>query len=371
MATISPRPRADGSVSYTAQIRIRRKGKIVYQESNTSDSKRVLERWAKQREAYIDSVGVEALLDDMTVGEAINQYIAEMLKLPRGLGRSKLGVLKHMADQPALANLPLVGHTKGDLYRWVLNRVEQGVAPATAGGDVIFLKVVLEHARTAWDKPVDLTALADMRILAKTNQLIDRSESRDRVVTVDELDRLLAFFDREVTGRGSAARKGRVTPMVDILMFQLFSTRRVAETCRITWADYDEANARVMVRDMKHSRKKNGNDRWVSLPPRAVAIINAQPRDDERIFPFNERSVGAYFQRACRDVRCDVAELRLHDLRHSGITHLFELGWDIPRVAMVSGHLTWDNLKRYTHLTEMEPVDRYVGWGWLERFGVE
>ncbi len=41
MATISRRPRADGSVAYTAQIRIRCNGGIIYQENLTFDEKRV------------------------------------------------------------------------------------------------------------------------------------------------------------------------------------------------------------------------------------------------------------------------------------------------------------------------------------------
>lgn len=61
------------------------------------------------------------------------------------------------------------------------------------------------------------------------------------------------------------------------------------------------------------------------------------------------KSIGAGFLRA----RSNIGEkdsFVLHDLRHEGISHLFELGWDIPRVAMVSGHSSWDSLKRYTHL---------------------
>lgn len=40
----------------------------------------------------------------------------------------------------------------------------------------------------------------------------------------------------------------------------------------------------------------------------------------------------------------------LHDLRHEGISRLFELGFQIPEVALVSGHTEWRTLKRYTHV---------------------
>ena len=56
--------------------------------------------------------------------------------------------------------------------------------------------------------------------------------------------------------------------------------------------------------------------------------------------------------------QCD--DLHFHDLRHEGISHLFELGWNIPKVAMVSGHRTWTSLKRYTHIRQQG--DKYAEW---------
>jgi len=52
-------------------------------------------------------------------------------------------------------------------------------------------------------------------------------------------------------------------------------------------------------------------------------------------------------------------------LRHDGVSRLFELGWNIPHVAAVSGHRSWSSLKRYTHLRQAG--DKYAGWPWLDR----
>jgi site-specific recombinase XerD len=54
------------------------------------------------------------------------------------------------------------------------------------------------------------------------------------------------------------------------------------------------------------------------------------------------------FQRARR--RAGVDGLRFHDLRHEGISRLFERGMQIQQVALVSGHRSWSMLKRYTNL---------------------
>ncbi|MCY1462141.1 hypothetical protein D9M71_798830 [compost metagenome] len=40
---------------------------------------------------------------------------------------------------------------------------------------------------------------------------------------------------------------------------------------------------------------------------------------------------------------------RFHDIRHKAITDFFELGFNIPEIAIMSGHRDWQTLKRYTH----------------------
>jgi site-specific recombinase XerD len=42
--------------------------------------------------------------------------------------------------------------------------------------------------------------------------------------------------------------------------------------------------------------------------------------------------------------------LHFHDLRHEGVSRLFEAGYQIQEVAIVSGHKDWAQLKRYTQL---------------------
>lgn len=48
--------------------------------------------------------------------------------------------------------------------------------------------------------------------------------------------------------------------------------------------------------------------------------------------------------------RAGLVDLRWHDLRHEAICRLFEAGYEIQEVALVSGHRDWNMLRRYTHL---------------------
>jgi integrase len=84
----------------------------------------------------------------------------------------------------------------------------------------------------------------------------------------------------------------------------------------------------------------------------ACKIIEEQGRFSNirqgRIFPYNGRSVGAAFRRQCRDLK--IVDLHFHDLRHEGTSRLFEAGFSIEQVALVTGHKDWKMLRRYTHL---------------------
>jgi integrase len=57
-----------------------------------------------------------------------------------------------------------------------------------------------------------------------------------------------------------------------------------------------------------------------------------------------------------------IDDLHFHDLRHEGVSRLFEMGRTIPQVASVSGHRSWQSLQRYTHLRQVG--DKYAGWKW-------
>ena len=137
-------------------------------------------------------------------------------------------------------------------------------------------------------------------------------------------------------------------PMFDIVLFAMFSSRRQDEICRIRWEDLEEQKQRVLVRKMKHPRALV--DTWGDLPERAWEVLKSQKREDERIFPYNGKSISAAFTRSCSLLGID--DLRFHDLRHEAISCLFELGIDIPHVAKVSGHKAWTSLQRYTQIEE-------------------
>ena len=86
------------------------------------------------------------------------------------------------------------------------------------------------------------------------------------------------------------------------------------------------------------------------------------PKRKSEIFPYSPDAITANFTRACKHL--GIEDLHFHDLRHDDISRLFEMGWNIPHVAAVSGHRSWVSLKRYTHIRETG--DKYATWAGLQ-----
>ena len=112
-------------------------------------------------------------------------------------------------------------------------------------------------------------------------------------------------------------------------------------------ADVDEAKRLVLVRDRKDPRQKAGNDQWVPLLGEAWMVLKRQPQvgGEARIFPIGASTVSKYFTEAC--MKMSIPDLHFHDLRHEGTSQLFEEGYEIQQVALVTGHKDWRHLRRY------------------------
>ena len=360
MATIRARKRTDGSTSYTAQIRLIREGAQVYQESQTFARKQAAQAWVRKREAELDQPGAieRANRIGATVKEMIDRYMVEMEKA-RGLGKTKLATLKAISESylGAVSDQDLNCQILVEYAVWRMGPEGGGVLPQTAGNDLAHLGAVLSIARPAWGYEVDPQVMGNARKVLRKLGYNMRSRERDRRPTLDELDRLLEYFQSIQDRRPTSIN------MLKMTAFALFSTRRQEEITRIKWADLDEEDSRVLIRDMKNPGQKMGNDVWCHLPPEALAIIQTMPKALEEIFPYSAESISTSWTRACKLL--GIKDLHFHDLRHDGVSRLFEMDWDIPRVASVSGHRDWNSMRRYTHLRGRG--DAYAGWKWYPK----
>ncbi|NVZ62036.1 site-specific integrase [Pseudomonas gingeri] len=359
MATIRARKLADGTVSYTAQIRIKRDGQQVYQESKTFARKQAAQAWTRKRGAELDEPGAieRANRKGVTVEDMITRYLDEIEKA-KPLGKTKRATLNAIAGTyfGQLVDADISSQQLVDFALWRMGPEGGGVKPQTAGNDLAHLGAVLSIARPAWGYQVDPHAMPDARKVLRSLGYNMKSRERSRRPTLDELDTILRYY------QAMQERQRSVINMLKVTGFAIFSTRRLDEITRIRWSDLDEEGHRVLVRDMKNPGQKIGNDVWCYLPDEAWKILQTMPRVGDDIFPYSPESISTSWIKACKML--GIEDLHFHDLRHDGVSRLFEMDWDIPRVASVSGHRDWNSLRRYTHLRGQG--DRYINWKWFE-----
>lgn len=297
--------------------------------------KAVAEKWAREQEVTIEQRRLDGQHHDL--GALTLKYVEE-------IGAIKKWERTHESNMKRFAR-EVAGVTLADLSPdWFVQYARRrAVSPATISQEMYYVSSVLTTAEALWKVPVDWQMLKQSRRELKKLKLMGKARERDRRPQGDELARIKAKLNTSL-------------PVAMLMDFAAATGMRVSEITRLRWADVDEKTRCVLVRDRKHPSEKQGNDQWVPLLYGSWAILQAQPKDELYVFPYNPRSVTAAYQRARR--RAGVAGLRFHDLRHEGISAMFEDGYAIPEVAMVSGHKDWKSLKRYANL---KPADLHGG----------
>lgn len=318
---------------------VRRKGRPVY--CKTFRTKTQAQAWARAIEADIDRgtapsasavVGRTLLLRDVV--EAYRELRAR--SRPISDSSNEHYMLRHLAE--GLGECDAARLTPQDLVGYCTMRRDEGAGPYTCNMEVSKLGTALRYAAMAL-KVVLPDAVAQARPLLTHLGLIGGGGRRERRPTEDELHQVVGRLD---------AHFGAI--YADVVRFAVATAMRRGEIARLQWADVDATKRLVLIRDRKDPRRKAGNDQWVPLLGSAWDLVQRQPRSDDelRIFPVHEQTLSKYFKAACDALA--VPDLHFHDLRHEGTSRLFEDGYAIQQVALVTGHKDWRHLRRYTNL---------------------
>lgn len=350
--------RTDGSRTYTAQLRIKRGGKVVFSEARNFERKSMAEGWLAKRRFEMSQPGAldKAATPKGTLADAIDKYTDDVDRI----GKTKAQVLRTIKNYE-ISEKQMSEIRSNHIVDLGRQLGSEGREPQTVGNYISHLSAVFSVARSAYGYEVSRDVMRDAQESLKRLGLVGKSEKRDRRPTVDEMNKLMQHFEDIKKRRPSS------NPMVKICIFGLFATRRQEEIVTIKWEDLDEKHSRILVRDMKHPGQKIGNDVWCDLPAEAMAIIKTMPHTRDEIFPFSTDAISASFTRACQFL--EIEDLHFHDLRHEGISRLFEMGATIPQAATVSGHRSWQSLQRYSHLRQTG--DKWAGWKWLKTVAPE
>lgn len=307
--------------------------------SKSFPTKSLAAEWARKVESEMDTslYRDNRSLNSITFGDLIDRYTLEIGAI-RPFGKNKAAVLKTL--KAALGGVPLSALNADRLGKYVDERRAGGAGGVTVGIDLTYIGGILKTASAIWKMPVDQMAVSDTRARLAHLGVSFKSRERTRRPTTAEIDRLCEHFH----AKGSRQR----VPMTDIIRFAVATAMRLGEIISLKWSDLNEKDRTIIIRNRKHPTEKAGNDQEVPLLGEAWEIVMRQIAENDRIFPVTEGTISSIFPRACQALR--IEDLKFHDLRHEGVSRLFEQGYTIEQVALVSGHRDWKMLARYTQI---------------------
>lgn len=325
------------------RVQVRRKG---IERTKTFDNKKDAKDWAASIEAQASVVaagGFAPMPKATTLGHLIDLYTASGITEKQGKTKTAtLAMLKREIGHVKMSDLSAV------TLRDLIDRRQKTATGVTIAADMSFLSAVLKWAKHVRHLDVNERLALDARASLKHRKMSTRSVERDRRPTPQELEKLYVYWRNQDEKLAKLNRTS--APMVTLVEFAIASAMRVGEVCRITCEDVDAKARTVIIRDRKDPSEKLGNDQTVPLVGPAWTMVEAalHARKSGKLFPFNERSISTNFSRAV--TACKIVDLRLHDMRHEGITRLFLAGLQIPQVMKISGHKDPKMLMRYLNI---------------------
>jgi integrase len=336
MASTKTIKNKDGTTSYRIFVNFTQDGKLK-RESRTFSKKQLAIDWAAKRKKELEYASVHGDSNSCLIKDVIQAYIDQF---GSGYGRSKNYDLLRLLNYP-IAELRVDKLAPKDIVAHCIERNKEA-KPQTVANDVIWLRSVIKTMSALQGFQFNSAVFDTASELLRKEKLIGKSTNRKRLPTRLEMIKLTRHFKRS---------RSQI-PMIDIMWFAYFSARRLSEITRLEWTDNNNERLTGMVRDAKHPRLKEGNHKRFKYDKSAWKIVMRQKQTSAYIFPYNSKTIGTLFERACK-LLC-INNLHFHDLRHAAATRLFSKGYSIEQVQQFTLHDDWKTLARYT---QIQPED--------------
>jgi len=326
MATIRVRQRADGSYSYTAVLRRRKEKKLIHEEARTLSSRQAAEAWAAARDKELDDpfVHIRARPGEPSLSDWMHRHSQRHVHFPQWQ-RNKTTPLDHLQKLP-IGQVNPFKLTPAALVHHVKSRREKGVAPTTVNNDLTWIHRVLSRRTSLRDltqPQIDLNIVPAARAECKRLKLIGQRVRRHRRPTEQELHALGALFQHP-------APQQKI-PMYDVMWFATHSGRSQTEITQLRWRDTNPLTLEGAIPRLDGGSQAAFSWRRFSYTPEAWEIVQRQPKEDERIFPYAASGIFTAFRKAC--LLLNILDLRFRDLQFEAYCRMFERGMALDEVA--------------------------------------
>ena len=244
-------------------------------------------------------------------------------------------VRQHLS--PTFGNRELAGMSRSEVERWLQSLSVQGLAPATCNRILAVFKSVCSLAVLYGILPAGQTPCAGVPPFKIHVQ-------RERYLAPDEARQLKQQL--ECSSR----------PEATALRLLLLTGARKSEILKARWE-----NVRLDQRLLTVPLSKSGKPRHIPLSDEAVAVIRSIPRVPGCPWLFPGHAPGkplsdiyVFWNKLRREL--GLADVRIHDLRHTFASFLVNAGHSLYEVQKLLGHSDPRTTMRYAHLGQASLV---------------
>lgn len=308
------------------QVQIRKHG--VKSVTKTFPTKSEAKIWANLIESEIDrGIFVSRYeAEHITFSELIHRYQKEVTPFKKSSSReiSRLKCLDKFFGKVCLARI-----NSEMVARFRDERLSLNLSGATVIKDLNTLSHVIDTSIKEWGCYLPSNPVKNIR-----KPKVNAPRSR-RLSPEEELILL------------TQCRK-HSSAMESVVIVAIETAMRLGEIINLKWSDIDIDNHIAII-----SESKNGEMRKIPLSATSINTLKSLTNrlGSDKVF-WQWKSVSSFessWQRVL--TKSDIQDFRFHDLRHEATSRLFEMNLNMIEVSTITGHKTLQMLKRYTHLS--------------------
>lgn len=240
---------------------------------------------------------------------------------------------------PRFENRYLDTIVRQDIIKMHHDRRASGAAAGSANRLLIMMRYIFNLA-IRWDAPgIKANPCAGVPLLEVNNK-------KERYLSVDEAQRLY-----------EAVRASENTMLQYIVPMLILTGARKREVLEAQWQDFDLAR-----RIWRIPMSKSGKSRYVPLGDGAMTVLSTMPRSMKCEWAFanpqtNKPFVSVFCAWNTARKNAGLADVRMHDLRHSFASLLVNSGRTLYEVQQILGHTQVKTTQRYAHLSQDTLLD--------------
>jgi integrase len=281
--------------------------------------------------------------------EFVKDYFLPYIKQYKRGWKTNVSMLKNHI-LPEFGSLYLDEITQTAIIKLHCLMKEKGYAAVTCNNAVIMIRYMFNSAKKWEVHGADVNQAKGIALFEVNNQ-------RERYLTKEEVTRLKEAI--YLSGN---------TQLKYIVSLLLFTGCRKRELLDAKWEHFD-----LDRRSWRIPTSKSGKSRYVPISDTMLTILFQIPRfescpyllpNPKTLKPFNT----VYFAWNLARTRAGLADLRMHDLRHSFASFLINANRSLYEIQSILGHTQISTTQRYAHLTQKtlieaaNAVDDVIDW---------